>query len=112
MEHNAAAGVSLTDSQKALLQYLSNLDSLRPGEKRTVGGLCPSSRFLKTVGGITAVMEDDSVRLFSLGSPTRGIPYKEWEIPLPAVDILDGYCFYPGADVIAFLNVPSSVCVV
>ena len=54
-------------------------------------------------GGVYGMVED-SIRLFTLGSASRGIPCKEWEISSPVNDV-EGYCFYPGADVIAFLDV-------
>jgi len=57
---------------------------------------------IKVVGGVIAVV-DESVRLFTLGSPSRMIPYKEWEVPLPIPAPKD-YGFYPGADVIAFFE--------
>lgn len=54
-----------------------------------------------TGGGVCAVLEDDSVRLFTLGSASRRIPDKEWEIPLPVTS--PAKCaLYPGADVIVF----------
>lgn len=109
LEYNVAAGVSLADSKKALLQYRSSLDSLHPSEKRVVVGLQPSEDILKTAGGVAAVI-GDSVHLFALGSPSRGIPYKEWRIPLPA-DGRGEWCFCPGADVIATLKVPEQMCV-
>ena len=63
----------------------------------------------RSAGGVYAILED-SVRLFTLGSHSRGIPSKEWRIPLP-VSHVDDYCFHPGADVIAFLDVDRSLCV-
>ena len=43
----------------------------------------------------------DSVRLFSLAPASQEI--KEWEIPLPVARPAS-YCFYPAADVIAFVE--------
>ena len=103
LEYNATAGVDLNESRKALLQYNACLNSLRPIEKRVVDFLQPDKGYsLRTTGGVHAVVKD-SVRLFIPGSPTRGIPYKEWEIPLPTANPI-GYCFYPGADIIAFVE--------
>ena len=103
-EYNPAAGIDLVESRKALHQYLSSLDLLCPIEERSVRIL----RFeddiesIKTVGGVIATV-DESVRLFTLGSSSRMIPYKGWEIPLP-IHALEDYGFYPGADVIAFVE--------
>jgi hypothetical protein len=100
LEYNATVGVDLADSRKALLQYRSSLDSLRPTDKRVVDDL-PFSH-IEATGGVYAAV-GDSVLLFTLGSTSRGIPYKEWEIPLP-VDSFKEWGFYPGADVIFFIE--------
>lgn len=100
LEYNAAAGVSLADSKKSLLRYHSSLETLRPIEERVMN-LEP--RFERASGGTYAIAFVSSVRVFTLGSASRGIPHKEWEITPPVTHIW-GYCFYPGADVIAFLD--------
>ena len=110
LEYNAAAGISLTDSQNALYRYRFNLQSLRPVEKRTVNVLRSGNvGDAKSVGGIHAVIKD-SVRLFALGSASRGIPHREWEIPLPVTDPA-AFCLHPGGDVIAFLEQGEIKCV-
>lgn len=104
LEYNAAAGVSLDDSRKALLRYCSSLDSLRPVEEKMMDRKWPEYVELeKPVGGVYPIVNGSSIRLFTMGSASRGIPHKEWEIPLPVVD-LACYGFYPGADVIAFVE--------
>ena len=111
LEYNAAAGVDLIESRKAYLQYTgSSLDSLRPIEEKVVDVAqaepgYPSS----TVGGVHAVFAD-SVRLFSLGSASRGIPHKEWEIPSPIDDPIGRY-IYPRANLIAFVERQTNTCV-
>ena len=103
-EYNTTSGISLADSRKAFLQYRSNLDALRPNEERLLDHLRPGhGHDATTVGGVYATILRDSVRLVTLGSASRGIPYKEWEIPLP-VESLAGYSFYPAADAIAFVD--------
>ena len=110
--HNPAAGIDLAESQRALLQYRSNLHSLRPVEERAVGNLRPEDvgeRYTKIAGGVYAIVKE-SARLFTLASASRRIPHKEWEIPLPVVN-LAGYSFYPGVDVIAFVELQEMTCV-
>ena len=107
MEYNAGAGINLVGGKEALNEYYSNLYSLCPVEDRGVPNTASSDfdeRRIKvtTVGGVCAMVKD-SVRLFTLGSASRGIPHKEWEIPLPVADPAD-YTHYPGADVIAFVE--------
>ena len=105
LEHNVEAGISLVDSQKALLRYHSSLDSLRPIEVKAVSNLEQEDLdedYMSTAGGVYAIIKDP-VRLFTLGSVSRGIPQKEWEIPLPVANPA-GYGFYIGANVIAFVE--------
>ena len=109
LEYNAVAGISLADSRKAPLQYRSSLDSPCPSAKWTAKNIKTTEVFYRSAGDVYAILEE-SVRLFTLGSPSRGIPFKEWKIPLP-VDDVDDYCLYPGADVIAFLIVQEYTCV-
>ena len=97
------AGVDLSESRKAFLQYSSSLDSLSPIEKRVVVGVQDGDdHWLKTAGGVYAVFTN-SVRLFSLGSASRGIPYKEWEIPSPINGPM-GYGICPSDNLIAFVG--------
>jgi len=65
--------------------------------------------YIKAAGGICAILTDQ-VRLFAVGSIARGIPYKEWAIPLPVITPQD-YEFDPGTDIIAFLEVQGLMCV-
>jgi hypothetical protein len=110
LEYNAAAGIDLAESQQALLQYRSSLNSLHPIEERVVGKVqLYGDRWLKTAGGVLAILAD-SVRLFSLGSASRGIPYKEWEIP-PPVNNAIGFHICPAANLIAFIGQQASRCV-
>ena len=112
LEYNAEAGISLAYSQKALLQYRSSLDSLSPIEVKAVSNLTwedLDEGSMKTAGGVYTIVKDP-VRLFTLGSASRGIPQKEWEIPLPVVNPA-GYSFYPGANVIAFVELQGAACV-
>ena len=103
-EYNAGAGISLADSREALLRYRSSLDTLRPiGERTVESRRAYGADSASTVGGVCAIVKEDSVRLFTLGSSSRGIPYNEWEIPTPVINPWYS-CFYPGADVIAFLD--------
>jgi len=111
LEHNPAAGIDLAESRKALFQYLTNFKTLSPIEERTVDNLrIPNDiRDTEAAGGVYAIVMDQ-VRLFTLGSASRGIPYKEWTIPLPVTEP-ESYGFYPGADIIAFIKVSRWTCV-
>ena len=103
LEHNATSGIDLAESRKALLQYSSSLGSLRPIKQRTVHQIQSGMGYwARTTGGVHAVI-NGSVWLFSLGSASRGIPYKQWKIPSP-IDNPIAYSIYPGANLIAFVE--------
>ena len=102
-KYNATARIDLDDSRKALLRYKSSMNSLRPAEERMVDDIRPTYlSTMKTIGGIHAITERNSVRLFALGSASRGIPYKQWEIPLPFDEY--SYDFCPRADLFAVVE--------
>lgn len=56
----------------------------------------------KKSGNVFAV-SGVSIRLFTLGSASRGMPHREWEIQLPLATQAD-YNFDPCGDVIAFVG--------
>ena len=86
LEYNTIAKIDLDESRKALLRFKSGMDSLCPIEERAVDDpLWSYGCSIKTVGGIHAVIGGGSAQLFALGFASRGIPYKQWEIPLPTV---------------------------
>jgi len=99
-----AAGINPAETRTAFHQYLSNLDSSCPTEERTMEYPRTLTRASGSmvVGGVYALVEE-SVRLVTLGSTSRGIPYKEWTIPLPSAAARD-CCFHPPADIIAFVE--------
>jgi len=111
LEYNVAAGAGLSESRRAFHQYCSSLGSLRPVEEKAVDDLRIPENYndSKAAGGVYAIMKE-SIQLFTLGSASRGIPHKMWEIPLPCIEV-EVYHFYPGADVIAFVEVREVLCV-
>ena len=109
-KYNPGVGISLSDSRKALLQYYSNLESLRPAEERKMENIRVKEVCSVTGGGVYAAIIGDAVRLITLGSASRGIPHREWQIPFPVIDPED-YCLCPGADVIVFFEWLGERCV-
>ena len=108
-EYNAIVKIDHDESRKALLRFKSSMDSLCPIEERAVDDpLWSHGCSMKTVGGIHAVVGGGSAQLFALGSASRGIPYKQWEIPLPVVGPF-GYGFFPHADVFAVVELQHAV---
>ena len=109
LEYNAAAGIDLVESRKAFLQYSSSVDLLHPIEEKVVGEVqSDGNRWSKTAGGVLAIFAD-SVRLFALGSASRGISYKEWKIQ-PPIDNAIGFHICPAANLIVFIGPQTSRC--
>jgi hypothetical protein len=113
LEYNAAAGINLPESREAFRERASNLGLLFAIEE-TVVPLEVQLDFVnisKTAGGVHAVYTGSGpVRLFSLGSASRGIPCKQWQIPSPVENCV-GHCIYPPADLIAFVELQGGRCV-
>ena len=102
--YNPATGIGLVENRRALQQYLSNLDLLCPVKEWEVENRQTRDDIhLRTAGGVIATVVNESVQLFTLGSSSRRIPYKEWKIPHLVV-IIENYGFCPGADIIAFVE--------
>ena len=83
------------------------MESLCPIEKR-VDHLREDYDAGRTVGGVHAIVDSGSALLFALGSASRGIPYKQWEIPLPITGPTVGYGFCPRANVFAVVKLQSA----
>ena len=84
---------------------------MSPTEERTVCGLRAPDNYqnAKVVDGVHAILKNE-VRLFTLGSVSRGISYKECAMPLP-VTAPQGYGFCPDADIISFVELLKESCV-
>jgi hypothetical protein len=111
LEHNPAAGIDLAESRNALCLYLKNLDTSSPTKEWAMNGLQVPDGIenAQAMGGVYAIL-NDQLRLFTLGSVSRGVPYNEWTIPLPVVAPVE-FGFHPGADIIAFVKLADPMCV-
>ena len=107
LEYNPGSGISLADSRAAFVRYRSNLNPLCPIEPEILRW--ENLGLNNTAGGVYATTDGHLVKLFIPSSASRRIPPKEWEVEAPSlIEITDpaGYCFHPGADVIAFILPP------
>ena len=55
------------------------------------------------MGGVYGLHYDHSIKFFELGSISRGIPRREWEIPVKDIEALT-FAFYPQANVVAIVG--------
>ena len=103
LEYNASTRLRLANSQTAL-QYRLEVDSLYLVKSMAMEGLqLDMGDITLAAGSVLAIMKNDSLRLSTLGSVSRGILHKKWKIPLQFT-VPDRYTFYLGADTIAFVK--------
>ena len=101
--YNAHAGASLAKSQEALVRYRSGLDSLDQAQDMILGRAQNHALYPVTGGVCGKRYNVDTIQFFTLRGPaSRGTPHQEWKISNPVSQ--GSYCFYPGADVIAFIS--------
>ena len=103
VQHNPQTKVSLADCRAALGAYSKIREGLDPAEEwERVLDVSPSPMAV-AVSGTYGVLCRDSVEFFTLGSVSRGIPKREWEISLEHLDA-SIFTFYPRANVMAVVE--------
>ena len=69
-----------------------------PTEKRNE--VLPDAYEAIAVSGTYGISLDDSIKFFTLGSVSRGIPWEEWDIFLEGIEPYL-FTFYPQANILA-----------
>ncbi|KAH8096635.1 hypothetical protein BXZ70DRAFT_1032349 [Cristinia sonorae] len=82
-------GWSIGERLEALRSRRAALHAMLPKSKLAILDMEPETEYLVTRGHFAwveegEVQEDDCLRVFQIQSVSRGIPLKEWKIPLPA----------------------------
>jgi hypothetical protein len=85
----------------ALAEYRRRWETLDPVEKwnETFHGY-GSIQEVMVVSGVHGLRLEESVRLLTMGSTSRGVLRREWEIPLTGLEV-HAFSFYPQANVLA-----------
>lgn len=102
LQRNPRINTSIADCSKILSEYLGRWKTLDPTEEWTIAICASPDRDLDmvVVGGVYGLYHEDRVKFFVLGSISRGIPRREWEIPAKEIKAL-AFTFYPQANVVA-----------
>ena len=81
--------------------YRTRWETLNPAEKWTES-LCGHDWYPEViaVSGVLGLCWEEFVKFFTLGSISRGIPRREWDIPFKGIQV-HAFAFYPRADVLA-----------
>ena len=103
LQRNPRTKASLTDCCAALEAYRRSWESLDPLEEDDVGPLSFADGEALVVGGTFGILDENLAKFITLGSISRGIPSKEWDVPLNDLEAFD-FSFYPRANVLAVVE--------
>ncbi|KAF9643840.1 hypothetical protein BDM02DRAFT_3191141 [Thelephora ganbajun] len=102
LEDNPAVNLTLADKRKAFYEHRMKWRTLEPVKKwqRTIGSIFNTGS-RATALGVYAFIADSKefVEFITLESVSRGIPRKEWKLPLPDFALSD-FAINPQADVL------------
>jgi len=100
LERNPRVERSLANCRLALAAYCRKWETLDPAEKWEKALDVPGVQDVIAIGGTYGLLWEDSVKFFTLGSVLRGVPRREWDVPLKDST---GYvfAFYPRANIMA-----------
>ena len=105
LQHNPRTKTSLADCYKALRTYCTSWETLDPAEKwDKVLYDVYSTRKTDVVSGTYGFLRGNAIKFFTPGAVSRGIPGKEWDIPVKGFEACI-FTFYPQADVVAVAEV-------
>ena len=103
LQRNPRSKTSLADCRAALEAYCSRWKTLDTAERWERALDVPNIRDATAVNGTYGILWGDSAKFFILGSASRGIPGKEWDVPLKHFEAT-GFTFYPQANVMAIVE--------
>ena len=95
--------MSLADSRVALETYHGKWETLEPAVKWSKDLGSPDYQAVSVASGTLGILWKDSAKFVTLGSISRGIPMRSWNIFFP----YRGDChfaFYPQANVLAIVE--------
>jgi len=101
LQHNPRTKTSLDGCRKALEAYRDRWQTLDHAKKwdKTLHHV-DDIQNATAVGGTYGILWKNAIKFFTLGSVSRGIPEREWDIPLKNYEARI-FTFYPQADIMA-----------
>ena len=103
LQPNPRTKASLADCRAALEAYSRRWGALDPAEKWDKSLDVSTILEAVVVSGTYGILWVNSIKFFTLGSVSRGIPKREWEIPLEHTEA-SIFTFYPQANVVAIVE--------
>ena len=104
LQQNPRTKTSLTDRRAALELYRRSWESLDPVEEGDEDLRYLVEGAALVVGGTFGILGKNLAKFITLGSISRGIPSKEWEVPFKDLEAFH-LSFYPRANVLAVVEV-------
>ena len=107
LKDNPSANLSLADKHSILCGYRMKWDALSPIQKseRRVNNFTSYSPQASGSGVFGFIASSDNfIQFLTLESVSRGIPRKEWRVPLPAGLALQHFAICPQADALAMVG--------
>jgi len=105
LEDNPASDLTLAEKRRALDEYRTKWDTLNPIQKweREVADFDYGHQ--ASGHGVCGFVADTQkfIEFLTLKSVSRGIPRKEWKLPLPEFDFFN-FAIYPPADALAVVE--------
>ena len=93
----------LTDCRAALEEYRRRWGTLDPVEEWDEDFHSPPYKAVEVVGGTFGILFENSAKFITLGSISRGIPRKKWDLLFGDFKSFS-FTFYPRANVLAVLE--------
>ena len=105
MQHNLRTKTSLVDCREILGTYCRRWKTLDPAEKGDkVLYHVSVVQLITIVNGMYGFLSRNAIKFFTLGSVSRGIPEREWDIPFKGF-YARTFTFCPQANIVAAVNV-------
>ena len=104
LQRNPRTKAPLMDCRAALKTYCEGWETLNPVEEWDVDLESLACEAVNVVGGTVGILLEDSVKFITLGSILRGIPRKEWDIPLGDFESFY-FAFCPRTDLLVIVEV-------
>ena len=103
LQRNPRTKVPLADCRAALEAYCRGRETLEPVEKCEEDLDASTYEVVNVLGGTLGTLAKNSAKFITLGSISRGIPRKEWGVPLGNFESFH-FTFCPRADVLVIVE--------
>jgi hypothetical protein len=109
LRRNRWIEMPVADCQKALVEHLKRRENfVSAGERYRLGSGADGFVGGGVVSGVCGLLWVNRARFFVMGSASRHIPWKEWEISLEVLKAAS-FAFFPQANIVAVAEVDETL---